>query len=87
MAFTSLAACHDYDGSDCQEIHGFESLDLSLLTLYQAMLGNFDFSVFSERSELTRVAAFILLALYLLASMVTLLNLLIAVMTQEITST
>ncbi|KMS94447.1 hypothetical protein BVRB_021330, partial [Beta vulgaris subsp. vulgaris] len=67
------------------EIEGYHSVGGSLFTLYQSALGQFDFSPFQTLDTGKRFVAQTLLGVFLLVSIVVLVNLLVAMMADTYT--
>ncbi|CAI2382176.1 unnamed protein product [Moneuplotes crassus] len=62
------------------QIEGYDSFINCTLTLFSAALGDFSFDVFAEESTFTRNIGYLFLISYLIVSTITLLNFLIAIL-------
>ena len=62
------------------DISSFSSFKSSMITLFGSGLGNFDFTIFDSITNFSPVVGYIFLAIYLLTSMIMLINFLIAIL-------
>lgn len=62
------------------DISGFNSFKNSMITLFGSGLGNFDYTIFDSISNFDPIVGYIFLTIYLLASMIMLINFLIAIL-------
>ena len=63
-----------------QSLTDYERLDTTFLTLFNAALGNFDYTVFADLEIGLRIAGYTFMTLYLLFMLITLLNFVIAIL-------
>ena len=63
-----------------QDLEGFSTPTLTLTTLFSACLGNFDYTIFDSAQEVSPYVGYIFLTIFLLFTMIMLMNFLIAIL-------